>query len=162
MPRMSRRAFTLIELLVVIAIIAILIGLLVPAVQKVREAAARTQCANNLKQVCLASHNYHDSRKMLPPGILCNTTDGFTFSAPCYGALAFLLPYIEQAPVYNAFALSSTNPNTSGSGLMMFDPGYVSTSPWWTNGTNFQVAQTNIPTFLCPSDTPRLQNRGVF
>src|SRR5947208_4995373 len=95
------RGFTLIELLVVIAIIAILIGLLLPAVQKVREAAARTQCQNNLKQVVLASHNYDSANNVLPPGILGHTNvaaanSGFTFAAPCIGALTFLLPYIEQ------------------------------------------------------------------
>src|SRR5882757_4325624 len=68
MTRATRSAFTLIELLVVIAIIAILIALLVPAVQKVREAAAKTQCRNNLKQLALATHNYHDANKAFPPG----------------------------------------------------------------------------------------------
>src|SRR5438874_13309531 len=101
-----RGAFTLIELLVVIAIIAILIALLVPAVQKVREAAARTQCINNLKNIGLATHNFHDSKKYLPGW-------AFDFSpAPAgnpYGAqtqghapLALILPYIDQGNVYGA------------------------------------------------------------
>ena len=89
----ARRGFTLIELLVVIAIIAILIGLLVPAVQKVREAAARTQCTNNLKQIGLACHNYHDAAKRLPP--LYNEAPGAR--GPIY---FFLLPYIEQSAIW--------------------------------------------------------------
>src|SRR5271169_5769051 len=89
----ARGAFTLIELLVVIAIIAILIALLVPAVQKVREAAARTQCVNNMKQIVLASHSYHDALKVFPAG----------FDARFASAMAKLLPYVDQEQMYDAF-----------------------------------------------------------
>ncbi len=89
-----RRAFTLIELLVVIAIIAILIALLVPAVQKVREAAARTQCLNNMKQIALALHGYHDANKQLPPA--CNPTNLLAFHV-------YILPYMDQTPAYDGF-----------------------------------------------------------
>src|SRR5262245_17188519 len=98
---MKRRSgFTLIELLVVIAIIAILIGLLVPAVQKVRAAAARAQCQNNLKQIGLAMHNYESSNKRFPVGRLSSplSVGGAASDAT---ALLQLLPYIEQANIYN-------------------------------------------------------------
>src|SRR5262245_11313245 len=103
--RNGRRAqgFTLIELLVVIAIIAILIALLVPAVQKVREAAARTQCVNNLKQLALSCHSFHDVRKGIPPAMLMNNYNDDPYATNTYGPnwVVFILPYIEQAPLYN-------------------------------------------------------------
>src|SRR5439155_10073280 len=102
---------TLIELLVVIAIIAILIALLVPAVQKVREAAARTQCINNLKNIGLATHNFHDSKKFLPP-LTCST------GAPKYGnyqggILITLLPFVDQNPLFT-FAMTAPSNTWDG------------------------------------------------
>src|SRR3712207_3912350 len=101
----KRPAFTLIELLVVIAIIAILIGLLLPAVQKVREAAARSTCQNNMKQIALAAHNYESAYGKLQPGYLGpmpggNAPQTTTATIQCIGVLPHLLPYVEQENVY--------------------------------------------------------------
>jgi prepilin-type N-terminal cleavage/methylation domain-containing protein len=110
-----RRGFTLIELLVVIAIIAILIALLVPAVQKVRSAAARAKCQNNLKQVALAVHSLHDVRKVLPPlcapcadpaQASCFTPASSAFGVHNYTGFAWMLPYIEQDPIFHALTIT--------------------------------------------------------
>ncbi|HEY4259524.1 MAG TPA: DUF1559 domain-containing protein [Schlesneria sp.] len=101
-----RKAFTLIELLVVIAIIAVLIALLLPAVQQAREAARRTQCKNNLKQLGLALHNYHDTANTFPPGWIGQSTS--TYSG--FGWNSMLLPYVDQGPLYTVLSQTG-NPN---------------------------------------------------
>ncbi|WP_437200727.1 DUF1559 family PulG-like putative transporter [Planctomicrobium sp. SH664] len=111
LPR-RQRGFTLIELLVVIAIIAVLIALLLPAVQQAREAARRSQCKNNLKQMGLAIHNYNDVHQAIPPGWIVQTADkdyvvGKDNQIDCWGWGAFLLPYIDQAPLYNQMGIGN-------------------------------------------------------
>src|SRR5262245_178223 len=94
-----RGGFTLIELLVVIAIIGMLVALLLPAVQAAREAARRVECTNNLKQIGLAMHGYHDAVGSFPPGRLRSLNDG---RGQCFSAFAYLLPYMEQRALYDA------------------------------------------------------------
>lgn len=133
-----RKAFTLIELLVVIAIIAMLLGLLLPAVQKVRESAAKAQCLNNLKQIGLSLHGYHDVNLGLPPGYRASIpySDGVNDTAPGWGWATFILPYIEQENIYRQLGLNQP----------------VQDSP---------AIQTMVKVFLCPSDLTTPNAFGV-
>jgi prepilin-type N-terminal cleavage/methylation domain-containing protein/prepilin-type processing-associated H-X9-DG protein len=144
-----RRGFTLIELLVVIAIIGVLIALLLPAVQRAREGARRTQCINNLKQIGVALHNYHDAMKVFPP----NLTPGasFNYSAGGWGVLAFLNPYLEQTNVYNLMDVSLPTYVRDGAGVTTLAGGHLGT---------IQAVQTIVPTFLCPSGISRSVDGG--
>ena len=163
----QRFAFTLIELLVVIAIIAILIALLVPAVQKVREAAARAQCQNNLKQLGIALHSYHDARKVFPPA-----GKGYGWcivSAPTYvgdsqiynlNGLVLLLPYLDQGPLAGQFNMNAA--------MSAQNTGYCCSYVGNTSGTvTGNPATTNAPLMAmqlavlrCPSD-PGAKTQGA-
>jgi prepilin-type N-terminal cleavage/methylation domain-containing protein len=138
-----KRGFTLIELLVVIAIIAVLIALLLPAVQQAREAARRSQCKNNLKQIGLAMHNYHDSNRTLPPGYITNIPQNMSATELSHwGWGVFLLPFIDQAPVYN-----------------ILNPGPVSLHANLATAAGLAALTTPLASFVCASDPgPSLNN----
>ena len=139
-----RRGFTLIELLVVIAIIAVLIALLLPAVQQAREAARRTQCKNNLKQLGLALHNYESTLSMFPPNLVPGGTN-YRYSAGNWGVLAYLSPYLDHTAIYKLMNLDA--------------PTYAPTPPYnIADPNNALAASFKVPLFLCPSD--RAQSLG--
>jgi prepilin-type N-terminal cleavage/methylation domain-containing protein/prepilin-type processing-associated H-X9-DG protein len=159
--RDHRSGFTLIELLVVIAIIAILIGLLVPAVQKVRSAAARASCQNNMKQLGLAAHNYHDTNKAFPPGVNLpapvamsavaagypTLTAGPLVQGQSFSLFTAILPYIEQGAI-------KTQLNNVGTGTWTYNgvkyPGYNSQYNNCVGPTS--IGATVVPIYICPSD----------
>ncbi|QDT66713.1 DUF1559 domain-containing protein [Calycomorphotria hydatis] len=170
----SQSGFTLIELLVVIAIIAILVALLLPAVQQAREAARRSTCTNNLKQIALAMHNYHSAHNTFPPGVcmthpdvtgipqskLCesggvdNIIDNSIGGSGGWAWSTFILPFIEQAPLYNAM-----NPSQSVSDF---------TSDVLGDADLLETMRKEVATFRCPSDSAlktndftQLKNSGV-
>jgi len=138
----ASKGFTLIELLVVIAIIAVLIALLLPAVQQAREAARRSQCKNNMKQIGLAMHNYHDVTNRLPIGAMTSNNASVNPSTnngqSGYVWVRYIMPYMEMSAMYNAWNedLIYTNNSVTKNGM-----------------TNLTIMRTVLPGLLCPSDT---------
>ena len=148
----SRKAFTLVELLVVIAIIGILVALLLPAVQAAREAARRMQCSNNLKQVALAAHEFHDTNRKMPPGYLGPIphrrvpTNG-PVTNQLIGVMPYLLPYMEQENVQDRMVVDFRVERATG--------------PWWSNAETWAVAHVRLNALLCPSTDAYMNNVGT-
>lgn len=152
-----RIGFTLIELLVVIAIIAVLVALLLPAVQQAREAARRSQCKNNLKQMGLAVHNYHEAFQQFPPALIssgrCNPGSGGICATECPATrpvlnttgFVLLLPNLDQSPIYNRFNLNVASSSSSPYGRPVQGGNNADT-------INAPLYQTVLPVFECPSD----------
>lgn len=160
----SSRGFTLVELLVVIAIIGILVALLLPAVQAAREAARRSQCTNNLKQLGIALQNYHDTHRVFPPSGL---NHGSIASAPYVpintimntSGFVLMLPFLEQQPLFSRFNSNASACSSTYSGNLAA-PAVIAGDPM-TSGNDL-VVSTQLPSFLCPSDDgPRTMSGGV-
>ncbi|QDT24987.1 DUF1559 domain-containing protein [Gimesia panareensis] len=159
MKRLTRhkRGFTLIELLVVIAIIAILIALLLPAVQSAREAARRSTCKNNLKQIGLALHNYHDAHRVFPIGANNIGSGNFVDVNPQptlalnHTGWLLLLPFLDQAPLYNKFNLNIATNGHYGPPSSSTPNSITGVAGGWPNA-NSSLVQVKLPVLLCPSD----------
>jgi prepilin-type N-terminal cleavage/methylation domain-containing protein/prepilin-type processing-associated H-X9-DG protein len=160
---MKRRAFTLVELLVVIAIIGVLIALLLPAIQAAREAARRSQCLNNLKQLGIAVHNYNDVHQSLPAGrsgMNAATASSSDNHDRCWGPWIFMMPFMEQSSLFDLYNSCITkNYASSGSAANAQSPGYMF-PPWHYSHTTYNACNpdyrnllsTQINTMMCPSD----------
>ncbi len=151
--RRLAHGFTLVELLVVIAIIGILIAMLLPAVQAAREAARRSRCSNNLKQITLAAHSFENSHRRFPPGYLGPKPQIFV-STPAWDTqyvseLAFMLPHLQQQSVFDKIAYP--RPPTAVSLLDIDRPG----PSWWETDSSWDAANMQIDTFICPSSLHR-------